>query len=248
MSNQVSVCQLSLVLSLFILSAVCAQDEKSPVPQPIVKKIGVSTFRVGEIEFDAKTKVISIPVVVNKREGGPIEYVLVRETGKTHESILTTKASPMDLQIVLKLLKYIPGEGDIFDRLLPAEDRKVKGAKSDQRGSSVSISVQWKDGDETKTVPVNQWVLDGNTIKKEGDPGESMPSEPWSYTGSAVSEGKFLAEMEGSFIAIYLDPASIFNTPVSGSETDDRWGANARLIPEIGVNATLLIQPATEKQ
>mgnify|MGYP003550004817 CR=1 FL=1 len=103
---------LILFLGVFLAAEVVAVDE----PQPIVKKVGETTYRVGLIEFDAKTREISVPVVVNQREGGPIEYVLVSEVGKTHEAILTTKARPMDLQIALKLLKYKAGEAD---RLIP---------------------------------------------------------------------------------------------------------------------------------
>lgn len=212
-------------------------------PKPSVKKIGPTTFRVGLIEFDAKSKVISVPVVVNQREGGPIEYILVSEKGKTHESILTTKASPTNLQIVLKLLKYKAGEGDIFDKLLPSEDRKVKGGKSEERGAAVDISVTWKNEENSKPIMINQLTIDGESIEKEGESGTLMPKHPWNYTGSIVSQGRFLAEIEGSIIAIYLDPASLFNTTVPGAEIDERWGANHDLIPEIGTKATLKISP-----
>ena len=70
-----------------------------------------------------------------------------------------------------------------------------------------------------------------------------MQEHPWNYTGSVVSRGQFLGEIEGSIIAIYLDPASLFNTTVPGAEIDERWGANHLVIPEIGTKATLLINP-----
>ncbi len=47
-----------------------------------VKKIGENLYRLGEIEFDAKSREIRFPVTVNQREGGPIEYLLVRETAR----------------------------------------------------------------------------------------------------------------------------------------------------------------------
>ena len=228
-------CILSVLISMGLL---CAEDAK-----PAVKKVGENTYRIGLVELDSKTREVSLPVIVNQREGGPIEYILVHETGKTHESILTTKASPMNVQIALKLLKYKAGEGDIFDKLLPAEDRKIKGGKSDQRGDAVDVLVKWNEGGEEKLSSINRWAVDGATIKAEGDKGEPMPEHPWNYTGSVIYEGQFLGELEGSIIAIYLDPVSLFNTTVPGAEIDERWGANAAEIPEIGTKATLILRP-----
>ncbi|MDF1753822.1 MAG: YdjY domain-containing protein [Verrucomicrobiales bacterium] len=234
-----------LILGILLIASLgAAQDEKEPTPvKPSVKKIGDTTYRLGLVEFDAKTREISIPVVVNQREGGPIEYILVHENGKTHESILTTKARPMNVQIALKLLKYQAGEGDVFDKLLPAEDRKIKGDKSAERGEAVDVLVKWMDKEEEKISSINQWTIDGETIKGEGQAGEAMPEHPWNYTGSVIMDGKFLGEIEGSIIAIYLDPVSLFNTTVPGAEIDERWGANDRVIPEIGTKATLILRP-----
>ena len=234
----------SLVLAglLSSLTALNGEDQKK-TEKSLVKKIGPHTYRVGLVEIDAKTREISIPVIVNQREGGPIEYILVTETGKVHEAILTTAASPLNVQIALKLLKYKVGTGDIFDKLLPSEDRKVKGEKSDDRGAAVDVMVKWKEGEMEKTAFINEWVIDGESIKKEGDAGTPMPEHPWFYTGSVIYEGRFLGEAEGSIIAIYLDPVSLFNTTVPGAEIDERWGANHKAIPEIGTKARLLIRP-----
>ncbi len=230
---------LFLLIGTFLAAKTVAADE----PQPIVKKVGETTYRVGLIEFDAKTREVSIPVVVNQREGGPIEYVLVSEVGKTHEAILTTKARPMDLQIALKLLKYKAGEGDVFDKMLPAEDRKIKGDKSAERGDPVDFLIKWQAEGQEKSSSINQWLIDGATIKNDKEVGKTMPDHPWNYTGSVVSEGKFYAEIEGSIIGVYLDPVALFNTTVPGAEIDERWGANHTIIPEIGTKATLIIQP-----
>lgn len=238
-----------LPLAAILIWPWALSGQEEPVAQaqnkaPAIKKIGFHTYRVGLVEFNAQTKVISIPTVVNKRESGEIiEYMLVSEKGKVHESILTTKARPFDVQIALKLLKYKAGEGDVFDRLLPAEDRKIKGKKSATKGQAVTVKVNWKDGDKEHSDLINNWALDGATLKDKSD-GEAMPRHPWNYTGSVVSGGRFLAEIEGSIIAIYLDPAAIFNTTVPGSEMDERWGANHRVIPAIGTPVTLTIHPA----
>ena len=239
---------LFLAAGCSVCSVLRADEKKDGASEPLVKKVGASTYRIGEVTFDSKTKEVAIPVIVNLREGGPIEYVLVNESGKTHESILITAARPIEVQIALKLLKYKEGAGDIFDKLLPAEDRKVKGKKSENRGTAVDVVVEWKDKEgKEHSSSVNEWVLDGSTIRKEGDPGTPMPEHPWHYTGSVVQGGKFLGELEGSIIAVYLDPVSLFNTSVPGSEHDERWGANHRLIPAIGTKAVLKVRPVTKE-
>ena len=50
---------------------------------------------LGEIEFDAKSREIRLAAAMNMPEGGPIEYLLVHESGKVHESMLVTKARPL---------------------------------------------------------------------------------------------------------------------------------------------------------
>ena len=125
------------VIGLISLNPALAQEPERRVPtdpntggevkidpkeKPRVEKIGESRFRMGDIEFDAKTKEIFLPAVVNKREGGPVEYLIVHEGGKVHESILTTKASPLHLQVVMKLLKHKSGYGNVFDPMLAEEE------------------------------------------------------------------------------------------------------------------------------
>lgn len=234
-----------IILSLLFLiwSSFLTAEE----PDPLVKKVGATTYRIEEVTFDAKTGEVSIPVTVNLREGGPVEYLLVHENGKIHESILTTTARPRDLQIALKLLKYQPGEGDVFDRFLPSEDRQLKGGKSEERGTTVSFKVLWEDEEGVEqTESAHRWIIDGDTKENRDDPGEPMPEHPWNFTGSLIHEGQFMAELEGSIIAIYLDPVAMFNTTVRGSEFDERWGANHLAIPQIGTHGTLVISRTVE--
>ncbi len=219
-----------LLLAGVIAGSVGFAQEKS---KPVVKKIGVTRYRLAEIEFDAKTREIFIPVVVNKREGGPMEYILVHENGKVHESILTTKASPLTLQIVLKLLKYQSGNGDVFNLLLPEDERKAKGGKKKDRGNLLETAIHWADSETAKLV--NDVILDAKTS-------EAMSPGGWIYTGSEIDGGNYMAELEGSIIAVYLDTLSMFNMTREGADDDERWGANPDAIPEIGTRGTLVLK------
>jgi len=216
-------------------AAIAAETPK----RPAVTKIGETTYRLGEITFDAKTREVRIPAAMNLREGGPTEYLLVHETGKVHEALLTTKVRALDLQVVLKLLRYRGGEGDLFDTFLPSEEqrRKIESGENGERGDALSVTAIWEKDGKTREHPVAEWVLDAET-------GKAMADEPWILTGSHVSEGAFLADLEGSLIAIYLDQIALLNMSRKGAENDERWGANAAATPEVGQKVTLVLRPA----
>ena len=82
----------------------------------------------------------------------------------------------------------------------------------------------------------------------DGESAEAMTPGGWTYTGSAVEDGLFMAEAEGSIIAIYLDHLALFNMTRDGADIDERWGARSSVIPEIGTKGTMTIQPFTEKK
>ncbi len=243
-----------VVSGLILSSAGLAQEEpprvapkpseaaaEVPAPEVSVKKVGETRYRLGEIEFDAKTREIRFPVVVNMREGGPVEYLLVHENGKVHESILTTAVSPLHLQIVMKLLRYQGGHGDVFNRLLTPELIEKEGGKEGDRGEEVTFTFEAEGG---KSLPVYEMIIDGEKA-------DAMAPGGWIYTGSAVQEGTFMAEAEGSIIAIYLDHLALFNMTRDGADIDERWGARHTVIPEIGTKGVLTIRagenPVTKK-
>lgn len=203
-----------------------------------VEKIGDHRYRLGKIEFDSRSRELRLPVMVNQCEGGPMEYLLVHEQGKVHESILTTSASPLHLQIALKLLHYREESGDLFARIgLPRLTRPLRGGETssslDALGDAIAFFFQPDGGIE---IPACELVLDQET-------GHAMTPDCWIYTGSAVFDGQFLAENTGSMIAIYLDPAAQFNMTRSGAEIDERWNANRDAIPAVGTKGTLIVRP-----
>ena len=176
-----------------------------------------------------------------QREGGPIEYLLVNENGKVHESLLTTKARPLHLQIVLKLLRYRSGEGALFDTFLPEEEQreKIEAGEKAPLGDAVAVTVRWEKAGETRDGPLAPWIFDAGT-------GAAMTDEPWIVTGSHVSGGTYLAESEGSFIGIYLDQIAILNMSRPGAENDERWGANPAETPEVGQKVAIILKPVTK--
>lgn len=199
-----------------------------------VEKVGEHRYRLGELEFDARSREIRLPAVVNLREGGPMEYLLVHEGGKVHEAIFTTAVPPLHLQIAMKLLRYGVGRGDVFDSFLPEELLETEGGKEADRGETVLFAFAAEGG---APRPAHEFVLDGER-------GEAMTPGGWVYTGSTVEGGAFMAEAEGSIVAIYLDPLAMFNTTREGADIDERWGARSSAIPEVGTKGVFTIRPA----
>ena len=73
-----------------------------------VKQLGSKLYRVGDVTVDAKLDAVVFPAKVNQLVG-LIEYALVTENGKIHESFLSTKVSPSDIHGALLLLGAKPG-------------------------------------------------------------------------------------------------------------------------------------------
>src|SRR4051812_29609595 len=91
------------LLALFPLALV-AQE---PAPKPSVKEVSPGIYEVGAIRLEQKTKTVTFPAAINM-DKGPLEYLLVGRNGPTHESLLVTDVSPVELETVMLLLGVKP--------------------------------------------------------------------------------------------------------------------------------------------
>jgi hypothetical protein len=192
----------------------------------MVQKIGPGLFGLGDIQINKPSKSISLPATVNMNKG-LLEYLLVRTGGKTHESLFRTTVDPTQLQLAMLL---VGAEGT--DRPLSRQ-----GDPSVPKGDPVEITVNYlKDG---KVVPLQpeSWV-----VKREGETLSMGTPLNWVFTGSKFSNGRFMAEMEGSIIAIYHDPVALFDNASSGGESDRVWFVNEAAVPPVGTPVTLTIR------
>ena len=94
-----------LLSVLLAASALLSSEELATVSPPKVEDLGDGKYRLGLLSFDENTRRISFPGEVNL-DDGLLEFAIVNEKGKIHESLLITQASPINLNIVLKLLRY----------------------------------------------------------------------------------------------------------------------------------------------
>ncbi len=167
-----------------------------------------------------------------------LEYVVVHENGKIHESLLATDISPTHLNLAFTLLRY-PASSELY--ALPNETGGLSGTYPDvpedvKSGARISIDVEWDDHGKTRRFPINDWIQ--HAVKTT-----AMPAEPWVYGGSGFYDGKFNAETTVAIAAIYLSQASLINYPGDDNLDDTVWLPFPKRVPEAGTNVTVIIAP-----
>lgn len=209
--------------------------------KPAVEKIDATRYRIKDILFDSKTREIRFPATVNMTKD-LLEYLIVHNNGKIHESLLKTGVSPTDLNVAFTLLRYQPSpelyaeptSPDDPTGKFPAVDEEVKKA------ARIQIEVEWKDGEAIRTVPINEWVQHATT-------GSTMPAGPWVYGGSELSDGKFQAEATGDIAAIFLSSSALINYPGKDNADDTVWFVYPKRVPPLDSPVTVIITPFSEK-
>ena len=211
-------------------------ENAAPVdPAKAIQRIEGTRFKLGLLEFDETTREIRIPAKVNMREG-LLEYVLVHESGKVHESLFSTAVKPTELNVLMLLLNWKQSDA-FFDYTEPERGGvPVKGAKNPPP-SHVEVHVAWKDKDgKDHTCRVENWL---HQVEKKA----KITVEPFIYTGSRImQDGQFLAEQTGSILALYVDPGSMVNNPRDGNDLDDVW-INDPAVPEKDTPVTVIFKP-----
>jgi hypothetical protein len=234
-----------LILVPAWVSLALAQDPSpapapAPAAQPLapsVKKLDGTRYQVGAVEFDRKTREIRFPTQVNMTEG-LLEYLIVHQNGKVHESLLSTTISPTDLNLAFTLLRYAPSR-ELYP--LPNEtggtsDTFPQVAADVKAAARITIDVEWNDAGKVRRIPVNEWIQ--HAVKST-----AMPAGPWIYGGSDFHEGKFIAETSGDVAAIFLAMSALVNYPGDDHDDDTVWTPFPKRVPAEGTNVTVIIAP-----
>ncbi len=236
-------------LPALLLSVLNLQAQDTPAPNPAkdmaaaqqrIKKLSATEYELDGIKINAATREVRIPTQIRLKQA-PLEYMLTTETGKTHETVLTTAVTPTAIQVAMLLVNYQPATEGLLTKV-PAEERpKIwKEEPPKNKGANrVKITVEWKAGTETKTSPLSQWVQNADVRKPPPD------LDTWIFNGSYIDERGFIGQHEGSIIAVWLDRGAIFNSPAEGNWRDDLWISLPANIPGEGTPVTLIITPAT---
>ncbi len=178
---------------------------------------------------------------MNQRTG-ILEFLVVHEDGKTHESLFRTVVSPLHLNLALKLLRYAPSKKLYRDEEAAnaTSTHHIEENTSATAAASLTIFVEVKGSETSSRVRVNDWIHYGLT-------GASMPaSSPWVYGGSRFSNGKFMAQQTGDIAAIYLSNAALINYLGNDNLNDEVWTPFTKRIPMVDTEVTLTIAPYQE--
>lgn len=231
-----------LPLSMMVLHA---EDEKTRAAQQLteaqqrLKKLSAVEYDLDGIRINAETREVRIPTKVELKKA-PIEYMLVHETGKTHESVLTTTVSPTAIQVALLLANYEAASEGILTKVPKAELPPWKEKSPTKPGANrLKVRVEWKVEGETKSAPLSDWVQDTRTKKSPSD------LDTWVFNGSFLDERGFVAESEGSIISVWVDQAALINSPAEGNWRDELWFTLTANIPADGTQVSLIIYPVS---
>lgn len=203
--------------------------------KPEIRKVSEDEFEMGKIRFNKKTREIRFPAKLNLDSETILEFAVVNsQIGKLHESLLATDVRPFELQIVMKLLKYVPSARSVWPEY--DKDGMPLPMKTDKLGG-VTISVAWRDAKgAAKSGPIEDWILNAEEKK-------AMAKDAWIYTGSEVVDGNYLPELEGSIMAVYRSGGAMFNAFLKGSDNDEVWFPRKEHLPPLGTPVEVAIRP-----
>jgi hypothetical protein len=186
-------------------------------------------FEIGGVRLLKKECRVEFPATVNM-EKGLLEYLIVGNTGKVHESLLRTEVEPYCLQIALLMIGL---EGSTNPLAQQGDPRKPEG-------DPVSIWILWQKGEKREKLRIEQWVF--NRANKS-----PMNPVDWIFTGSIISNGVFMAQVEKSIVAVFRDPVAIIDNPLPEGASDEIWFVNESEVPPVGTGLTVVIQKEAKK-
>lgn len=234
-----------LFLLSLSLTTLHAQDTKVDGPKQLaeaqqrLKKLSATEYDLDGIRINAATREIRIPTKVELKQA-PLEYMLVTETGKTHESVLTTSVSPTAIQVALLLANYQAATEGILAKV--PEEQRPKSWKDEAPAkpgaNRLKLTCEWKVGEKTETAPLSTWFQNIETRKPPAD------LDSWVFNGSTMDERGFVAQQDGSIIALWIDRDALINSSAEGNWRDDLWISLPANIPTEGTPVTLIISPA----
>ncbi|MDD2366859.1 MAG: YdjY domain-containing protein [Desulfuromonadaceae bacterium] len=196
---------------------------------PAIEKLGDGKYRIGEILINKQDKSVTFPAVVNMNSG-ILEYLLVNNVGKTHESLLRTGISPYNLQVAFMLLGY---EGT--NKRLSSQ-----GSPELPKGESVNIMLSNVAEKQTVPFPVESWL-----VNKTGSSTIDVNQLNWVFCGSYVNElGGFMSQESGSIVAIWHDPVAMIDNASPGGESNRIWYVKEGTVPAVGTKVTVTVMLA----
>jgi len=207
-----------LILLSLAIGTAFAQDAP-PKPSPVLWDGNRATL--GSVQVDAAAKTVTATGWVNQTEG-LVEVLACGPKGKVHESVFVLALNPLDLQAALLLIGLQPGTPMEID--------------TPPTGAPVDVRVEWQADGETKQVRAETFLW--NQAKNQ-----ALPETPWTFNGSIIRDGEFMALAEESLVVTYWDPYAILNNPLPCGADDEILVVNSNAVPAYETPVTFIFSP-----
>lgn len=168
---------------------------------------------------------------------GAVEYLVCGRNGKEYESIIVVEATAKEIYDAIDKLGVKTGTPPGYD--------EEKDEPTPPTGTEFILSVEWKDGDQTKTARAEDLIFNVKTQKP-------MSRVAWVYSGSRIvadldsdDEDAMMPQafMSNDIVALKrFDASALFQNPLPESEEENIYKKNAALMPKLGTPVTLTIE------
>ena len=222
-----------VAVSALLLAARFVPAEKAPAP-PEKKRVELGKNVFFEKEGDQRRVIVSATVVLRQ---GQLEGLVTRKGTKEHEYILGVDADARLIHAALIAAGAKAGKPVQFDpKYVPAS------------GSKIKITLRYKKGKETVTVPAQEWVRNLKTDKPL--------ASTWVFGGSQEvpdfddNTKKIYLANQGDIVCICNMETAMLDLPVESPRAlDDRvYVANTEQIPAIGTEVEIIMEVISDKK
>ncbi len=210
-------CWFFVVVGCFLLTGFTSNGEASSAESEVV---------FGGVKVRMLTRTVVFSARVNAVEGS-IEYGIVTPAGPTHESLLVTEISPVNLHAAMLLLGIRGGASQPEEKSIGQINTDSLRGMRDLAGESVSVRVVWRDSNGVRAeCGLEAWMRYAD--------GRRVEAGPWTYNGSFLLDGgRFAADTEGAVLCLVTNPAALLNNPREGRLDDHVWEVASGVIPPL---------------
>jgi len=219
-----------ILLNIFTINLLYAQNKN---PEETLVKISDDIFMLKDMEINTSVNTITIPCVINMASG-LIEVVLCRPEGKAHESLLTTKVSPIEFQTAILLLgldpvNEMPDDPSKADPLSPYKTIETPG-------DSVLMFIEFDRAGTVVREPVETFIRDERTKS-------ALKQTTWLFKGAVTHQSDHvLVDPNVTMISTYFDPVALMEINNSSKFNDELFYVNEAAGLTKGQSVKLIIQ------
>lgn len=235
-------------------------EKTDPLPVPEGAPAEISTL-VKElanegvtVDFEKRKVEVKGALLLDKMNAGyPIEYLIVNEHGKSHESLGIVRCTPSKLNAAFLALGLEPGKSVTFvkkdppppmEKLVSGEEREYDVLPP--QGTVVDIAVKWQDDKGGEHLqPIEDLIVYITN-------GKPLPRRGFVYVGSRFSKivtgterkERFMADVEGDVVSLYISGYGncLFDMNSDEGVESYLYDVNAKLAPPRGTKVSFVFQ------